>query len=43
MLIEPLETNLSKISLETFIFSLKKRIYKCRLENVGHFISASMC
>ena len=43
LLIVPLGTNFSEILIETHTFSLKKCIWKCRLENGSHFVSASMC
>ena len=43
LLIGPLGTNFSEILTEIHKFSLKKCIWKCRLENGGHFVSASMC
>ena len=43
LLIGPLGTNFSEILIEIQTFSLKKTRWKCRLWNVVHFISASMC
>ena len=43
LLIGPSGTNFSKILIEMYTFSYKKCIWKCRLENGSHFISASMC
>ena len=43
LLIEPLGTNFSEILIEIHTFSFKKSIWKCRLEKVSHFVSASMC
>ena len=43
LLIAPLGTNFSDILIEIHKFSLKKCIWKCRLGNGGHFVSASMC
>ena len=37
-----LETNLSAILIDIHTFSLKKYIWKCRLQNVS-LVSASMC
>ena len=42
LLIGPLGTNLSEILIEIYTFSLKC-IWKCRLGNGSHFVSASMC
>ena len=39
LLIEPLETNFSRILIEIYAFSLKKNA----LENGGYFVSTSMC
>ena len=36
----PLGTNLSEIVIEMQTFSLKKFVWKCRLRNIGHFVSA---
>ena len=41
--IGPLGTNFSEILIEIYTFSFRKCIWKCRLENGGHFVSASMC
>ena len=38
----PLGTNLSEILIKIHTFWLKKWIWKCRQENGGHFVSASM-
>ena len=43
LLVGPLRTNFSEILIEIHAFSLKKSILKCRGENGGHFVSASMC
>ena len=44
LLIEPLGTNFNnEILIEIHIFLFKKSTSKCRLENGGHFVSASMC
>ena len=43
LLIGPLGTNFSEILIEIQTFSLKKIRLKCRLRNVVHFVSASMC
>ena len=43
LLVGPLGTNFSEILIKIHAFSLKKRIWKYRLENGGHFVSASMC
>ena len=43
LFIGPLGTNFSVILLELYIFSFKKCISKCRLENGGLLVSASMC
>ena len=43
LLIEPLGTNFSEILIEILTFSFKKMHLKCRLENGGHLVSASMC
>ena len=43
LLIGPLGTNFSEILIEIYIFHSGKCIWKCRLENFGHFVSASMC
>ena len=42
LLIGSLRTNFNKILLEIHTFSFKKIHLKCRLENGGHFVSASM-
>ena len=43
LLIGPLGTNFSEMLIEIYTFSSRKSIWKCRLENGGHFVSASMC
>ena len=43
LLIEPLETNFSEILTAIHVFSFEKIHSKYRLENGGHFVSASMC
>ena len=43
LLIGPLGTTFSEILIEIHTFSAKKMQLKCRLENGGHFASASMC
>ena len=43
LLIGPLGTNFSEISIGIQTFSFKEMHLKCRLRNVGHFVSASMC
>ena len=43
LLIGPLATNSSEILAKLIHFHSRKYIWKCRLENGGHFISASMC
>ena len=43
LLIGPLGTNFSEILIKINTFSFKKCIWKCRQENGGHFVSASMC
>ena len=42
-LIGPLGTHFSEILTEIHTFSLKKCIWKYCLENLGHFVSASVC
>ena len=37
------ETNFSEILIKIHTFSFKLYIWKYRLENGGHFASASMC
>ena len=37
-----LQTNFSEILIEIYTFSFKKCIWKCRLENGGHFVSVSL-
>ena len=41
--IGPLGTNFSEILIEIHNFHSRKCMLKCRLENGGHFVSASMC
>ena len=41
LLIGPIGTNFSEFLVQAFSF--KKCFWKCRLENCGHFVSASMC
>ena len=41
--IGPLGTNFSEILIEIHAFSFKKMYLKCRLRNVDHLVSASMC
>ena len=43
LLIEPLATNFSEILIEIHISSFKKMHLKCRTENGGHFVLASLC
>ena len=43
LLIRTRGTNFSEILSEIHSFSLKKSLWKCRLETGGHFVSASMC
>ena len=43
LLIGPLGTNFNEILIEIHKFSFKKSILKWRVENDGHFFSASMC
>ena len=43
LLIWPLGTNFSEILIEIQPFTFKKCIWRCRLENDGHFHSTSMC
>ena len=43
LLIGPSGTNFSEILIEVYTFSFKKKKIKCRLENGGRFVSASMC
>ena len=43
LLIGPLGTNFSEILIEIWNLLARKCIRKCRLENGGHFVSASMC
>ena len=42
LLIGPIGANASEMLIEFHTFS-RKSIWKCRLENGGHFVSASMC
>ena len=45
LLIGPLGENFDELLIEIHGFSFTKilKIWKCRLENVGHIVSASMC
>ena len=43
LLIGPLGTNFSEILIKNIIFLSRKCVRKCRLENGGHLVSASMC
>ena len=43
LLIGPIGINFSEILVEIYTFSFKKCIWKCRMENGGHFVSASLC
>ena len=43
LLIGPLGTNFSEILKKLLHFHTRKSIGKCRLENGGHFVLASMC
>ena len=43
LLIGPLGTNVNETSIEIHTFHSRKCIWKCRLENGDHFVSASMC
>ena len=43
LLIGPIGTNFSEILSEIHTFHSRKCIWKCRLENGGHFVSAAMC
>ena len=43
LLIRPVGTNFSDISIEILAFHSRKYVWKCRLRNGGHFVSASMC
>ena len=43
LLIRPLGTNFSEILIKISTFSLKKCVWKYRLWNGDHFVSASMC
>ena len=43
LLIGPWGTNFSEILIGIHAFHSRKFIWKCRLRNGGHFVSASMC
>ena len=43
LLIGPLGTNFSEILSKSIHFHSRKWIWKCRLENGGHLVPASMC
>ena len=43
LLIGPSGTNFSEILIEILTFSFRKCVWKWRLQNGGHFVSASMC
>ena len=43
LLIRTLGTNFNEIKAKFIYFHVKKCIWKCRLRNSGHFVSASMC
>ena len=43
LLMGPLGTNFREILIKFYTFLLKKCIWKCRLVNGGHFVSALMC
>ena len=43
LLIVPLGTNFGEILMGCYTFSFRKGIWKCCLENGGHFVSAPMC
>ena len=43
LLIGPLGTKFNAISIAIETFSFKNSIWKCRLRNGVHFVSASMC
>ena len=43
LLIGPLGTNFGEMLSKFMHFHSRKSIWKCRLENGGHFVSASMC
>ena len=43
LLIGPLGTNISDISIEIDTFSFKKMKFKMSSENVGHFFPATIC
>ena len=43
LLIGPLGTNFSEILIQILTFHSRKHARKCRLQNDGHFVSASMC
>ena len=40
LLIRPWGTNFNEKFIEIDVFSFKECIWKCRLRNVGHFVSA---
>ena len=43
LLTGPVGTNFNEILIYSYIVIQRKGIWKCRLENGGHFVSASMC
>ena len=43
LLIGPMATNFSEILIKFIHFHSRKSIWKCRLENAVHFVSASVC
>ena len=43
VLFGPIKTNYNEIFIGIHIFSFKKSIWKCRLENGIHFVLASVC
>ena len=43
LLMGPLGTNLSETLIDIYAFHSRKRLWKCRLENGGHFVAVSMC
>ena len=43
LLVRPPGTIFNEILIEIHIFSFKKSIWKCRLHNGGHFVSAPKC
>ena len=43
LLIGALGTNFNEMLIEFIYFHSQKSIWKCRLENGGHFVSVSMC